>query len=109
MVLVLHILGFVTILVPLIHLAPRSTSSEVFAVFSNGGGWSSQGLSFVIGLLGDATDFLGRLQTLTSFCMRANLYEGTDGPFMYVNSVTAFSEFIRTGQHIPTPSSRFRS
>ena len=72
MVLVLHILGFVAILVPLVYLAPHSTPSEVFAVFSNGGGWSSQGLSFFIGLVGNATAFLGRLQTLNSLCMRAN-------------------------------------
>ena len=66
MVLVLHILGFVAILVPLVYLAPHSTSSEVFAVFLNGGGWNSQGLSFFIGLVGNATAFLGRLQIPTS-------------------------------------------
>ena len=32
MVLVLHILGFVAILVPLVYLAPHSTPSEVFTV-----------------------------------------------------------------------------
>ena len=60
MVLVLHILGFVAILIPLVYLAPHSTASEVFTVFLNGGNWSSQGLSFFIGLVGNATAFLGK-------------------------------------------------
>lgn len=38
MVLVLHVLGFVAILVPLVYLAPHSAPSEVFTVFINGGG-----------------------------------------------------------------------
>lgn len=61
MVLVLHILGFVAILIPLVYLAPHSAPSEVFSVFLNVGGWSSQGLSFFIGLVGNATSFLGKV------------------------------------------------
>ena len=111
MVLVLHILGFVAILIPLVYLAPHSTPSEVFAVFLNGGGWSSQGLSFFIGLVGNATAFLGRLQTLTSFYIRANLDEGTDGAIhvCQFSHGLFFLGLIRAGQHIPTLSSRFRS
>lgn len=59
MVLVLHILGFFAILIPLVYLAPHSAPSEVFTVFLNSGGWRSQGLSFFIGLIGNATAFLG--------------------------------------------------
>lgn len=61
MVLVLHILGFFAILIPLVYLAPHSAPSEVFTVFLNSGGWRSQGLSFFIGLIGNATAFLGKL------------------------------------------------
>ena len=60
MVLVLHILGFIAILIPLVHLAPHSAASEVFTVFVNGGNWNSQGLSFFIGLVGNAISFLGK-------------------------------------------------
>lgn len=111
MVLVLHILGFVAILVPLVYLAPHSTSSEVFAGFLNGGGWNSQGLSFFIGLVGNATAFLGRLQIPTSLCIRANFDEGTDGAIhvCQFNGGLSFPKFIRAGQHIPTPNFHFRS
>lgn len=62
LVLVLHVLGFVAILIPLVYLAPHSAPSDVFTVFLNTGGWSSQGLSFFIGLIGNATAFLGRFR-----------------------------------------------
>lgn len=64
MVLILHVLGFVAILIPLVYLAPHSAPSEVFTVFNNSGGWSSQGLSFFIGLVGNATAFLGGFMIL---------------------------------------------
>ena len=58
MVLILHILGLFAVLVPFVYLPPHSSPSEVFALFSNGGGWSFQGLSFFIGLVGNAIAFL---------------------------------------------------
>ena len=67
MVLVLHILGFVAIFIPLVYLAPHSTASEVFTVFLNGGNWNSQGLSFFIGLVGNASAFLGK----SSICVKS--------------------------------------
>ena len=79
MVLVLHILGFVAILIPLVYLAPHSAPSEVFTVFLNSDGWSSQGLSFFIGLIGNATAFLGKFSILTSLRITAKFVEGTDG------------------------------
>ncbi|KAL8811337.1 MAG: hypothetical protein Q9200_001864 [Gallowayella weberi] len=45
-VLIIHVVGFVCILIPLVYLAPHGTAKDVFATFSNGGGWSSNGLSF---------------------------------------------------------------
>ena len=62
-------------------------------------------------LLEYVTAFLGRLQTLTSLCIRANLDEGTDGAIhvCQFSHGVSFPEFARAGQHIPTPSPRFRS
>ena len=50
LVLVFHVLGFFAILIPLVYLASHSTASEVFGTFVNNGGWSTQGLSFFVGL-----------------------------------------------------------
>ncbi|KAI4688979.1 hypothetical protein J4E81_007696 [Alternaria sp. BMP 2799] len=48
-ILILHILGFFAILIPLVYLAPHSDAS-IFITFVNTGGWSTQGLSFMVGL-----------------------------------------------------------
>lgn len=58
-VLILHILGFFAILVPLTWLAPKASASDVFTTFQNAGGWSTQALSFFIGLNGNAVAFVG--------------------------------------------------
>lgn len=49
-VLFLHILGFFGIIVPLWVLAPRARASDVLLKFTNDGGWSSKGLSAMVGL-----------------------------------------------------------
>ena len=49
MVLVLHVLGFVAILISLVYLAPHSAPSEVFTVFLDSDDWGLQALSFFIG------------------------------------------------------------
>jgi choline transport protein len=49
LILILHILGFFAILIPLVYLAPHSNAS-IFTTFVNSGGWSAQGLSFMVGL-----------------------------------------------------------
>ena len=59
-VLMIHVMGFFAILVPIVYLAPHSTASEVFAKFSNSGGWESSGLSFFIGLSTSMFAFIGR-------------------------------------------------
>ena len=48
-VLVLHVTGFFAILITLVYLSPKSDRSEVFQSFTNGGGFSADGLSFLIG------------------------------------------------------------
>ncbi|MCJ1462540.1 hypothetical protein MMC07_001142 [Pseudocyphellaria aurata] len=57
--LVIHILGFFGILIPLVYLAPHGTPKDVFATFNNGGGWSSTGLSFFVGLTTSLYSFIG--------------------------------------------------
>ena len=58
-VLILHTLGFFAIIIPLIYLAPKDSAKDVFTTFQNDGGWSSQTLSFFIGLNGVAVAFVG--------------------------------------------------
>lgn len=57
-VLILHIMGFFAILVPLWVLAPRSSAKEVFTDFQNNG-WSSQGLSTLVGIISPTVSILG--------------------------------------------------
>ncbi|KAI5377396.1 hypothetical protein J4E82_003848 [Alternaria postmessia] len=49
LILILHLLGFFAILIPLVYLAPHSDAS-IFTTFVNTGGWSTQALSFMVGL-----------------------------------------------------------
>jgi choline transport protein len=58
-VLLLHILGFVATLVPLVVLGPHTSSERVFSNWNNNGGWPSQGLSFMVGLMGNVFAFVG--------------------------------------------------
>lgn len=57
-VLVLHICGFLAILIPVWILARRSDASAVFGEFQNGGGWSSIGLSDPVGILSPVFAFI---------------------------------------------------
>ncbi|KAF9701272.1 hypothetical protein EKO04_001168 [Ascochyta lentis] len=49
LILILHILGFFAILIPLVYLSDHSDAS-IFTTFVNSGGWSTQALSFMVGL-----------------------------------------------------------
>ncbi|KAI1657192.1 putative GABA permease [Daldinia decipiens] len=49
LILILHILGFLGILIPLVYVAPHGDAS-IFTTFVNEGGWPTQGLSFMVGL-----------------------------------------------------------
>ncbi|KAL9122705.1 MAG: hypothetical protein Q9187_000743 [Circinaria calcarea] len=49
--LILHVLYFFMLLIPLVHLAPQSSSIFVFKSFENSGGWSNNGVSWCIGLI----------------------------------------------------------
>ena len=57
---IFHICFFFVLLVPLVYLSPQSSAAFVFADFENAGGWSSNGVSWCIGLLTSAWSFVGR-------------------------------------------------
>lgn len=59
LILVLHVLGFFAILIPLITLGPHADAKEVFTTWTNNGGFSSQGLSFMVGIMGNVFAFVG--------------------------------------------------
>ena len=48
-ILVLHLSAFLAVLVPLVYFSPHGSAKDVFATFTNSGGWSSNGLSWFIG------------------------------------------------------------
>lgn len=58
-ILILHILGFFAILIPLAIFGPHQPASEVFKTFLNTGDWSTQGLSFMVGIIGSVYTFTG--------------------------------------------------
>ena len=60
-ILIFHVLGFFAILVPLVYMAPHGTASDVFTTFLNEGGFATQGLSFMVGLVGPVFCLLGKL------------------------------------------------
>ena len=93
--LVLHILGFVAILIPLVYLAPHGTASEVFTVFLNGGSWNSQGLSFFIGLVSNATAFLGKSSIAVGSYLSANLKKAPMEQYMYVIQVSSSNRCMK--------------
>lgn len=62
---ILHIVFFFVFLVPLVYLAPQSSAEFVFADFENAGGWSNDGVSWIIGMLISAWSFVGKFQLST--------------------------------------------
>ncbi|KAK5025079.1 hypothetical protein LTR13_010639 [Exophiala sideris] len=59
LVLILHIIGFFAVLIPLWVLAPLNSTDVVFTEFVNVGGWSSTGLSVMVGMLTTVYGMLG--------------------------------------------------
>ena len=58
-ILLLHTIGFFAILIPLVYYAPHGSAVDVFTIFLNKGGWDTQGLSFMVGLVGPVFSLLG--------------------------------------------------
>lgn len=59
LILILHVLGFFAILIPLVVLGPHSSGHEVFTTFLNTGGFATNGLSFMVGMMGNVFAFVG--------------------------------------------------
>lgn len=49
--LVIHVFGFLAIIIVFWVLSPRATAEVTFTHFTNGGGWSSTGLALMVGQL----------------------------------------------------------
>ena len=59
LVLMVHVVGFICIIVPLVYLGPHSSAKDVFAKFNNGGDWNTQASSFFVGLPASMFAFIG--------------------------------------------------
>ncbi|KAJ4158391.1 uncharacterized protein LMH87_008918 [Akanthomyces muscarius] len=58
-ILVLHITAFVGILVVLARMGEHGDAASVFTTFTNGGMWPNQGISVMVGMIGNAFAFIG--------------------------------------------------
>lgn len=58
-ILVLHILGIVAIIVPLVYLSPHASAASVFKTVLNEGSWPTQRLSYCVGFIGNVATFVG--------------------------------------------------
>lgn len=59
MIMVLHVGGFIAIIATLLSTSEIGTASSVFQTAFNSGGWSTQGLSYCVGFLGNVATFVG--------------------------------------------------
>lgn len=96
-VLVLHIFGFIAILVPLWVLAPLLSAHDVFLIFNDGGNWRSTGLAVLIGILSPQLSLIGpdaaahmseevknASKTIPRIMLAAMLFNGTLGFIMLI-------------------------
>ncbi|PMD37860.1 amino acid transporter-like protein [Hyaloscypha variabilis F] len=56
---VIHVVGFVAIMLVMGIMAPKHSAHFVFVEFSNTSGWSNDGVSWLVGLLSTVYPFLG--------------------------------------------------
>ena len=59
MVLIVHVFGFLAVLITLWVLGPRGDASTVFTTFNDYGGWGNDGLSALVGILAVMIPLLG--------------------------------------------------
>ncbi|KAE8317690.1 putative amino acid permease [Aspergillus transmontanensis] len=59
LVFVLHVVGFLAILITLTYMADHKSAKEVFTTWTNEGGWSSNGIVFFIWMQGSVFAFSG--------------------------------------------------
>lgn len=55
----IYVLGFFCLLIPFVYLGPHRSAQDVFAKFTNAGGWSDDGITFFIGLSTSVFTFIG--------------------------------------------------
>ncbi|KAF4962587.1 hypothetical protein FSARC_9365 [Fusarium sarcochroum] len=55
----IHVVGFVTIVIVLCVMSPKNSASFVFTEFTNYSGWENDGVSWLVGLLSAVYPFLG--------------------------------------------------
>lgn len=58
-ILVLHVCGFVAILVPFWVFSPHAPADRVFTEFNDGGDWRSKGLATLVGILSPFVSLIG--------------------------------------------------
>lgn len=59
-ILLIHVMGFLVLIVVLIYLSPtKNPASQVFGDLINGGGWETKTLSFFVGTVGSILAFIG--------------------------------------------------
>ncbi len=59
-ILLIHVLGFIATLITLVYLMPHSSAADVFFRSLNEGNWPSQGLSYLVGFIGNVATFVGK-------------------------------------------------
>ena len=82
---VIHFLGFLGVMLPLIVLGPHGSATEVFTTFINGAGWPRHGLSFIIGIIGNVWTFVGMFCDYGFGCLALmvdEIFQAWMGPFM---------------------------
>ncbi|KAI3335885.1 amino acid/polyamine transporter I [Ustulina deusta] len=57
-ILLIHVLGFIATLITLVYLMPHSSAADVFFRSLNEGNWPSQGLSYLVGFIGNVATFV---------------------------------------------------
>lgn len=58
-ILLVHILGFIAVLIALLYLSPHGSAKGVFFPTLNEGNWQTQGLSLCVGFIGNVATFVG--------------------------------------------------
>ena len=58
-VLIIHFVGWLGVMLPLVVLGPHGSATEVFTQLVNGAGWPENGISFMIGVIGNVWVFVG--------------------------------------------------
>lgn len=70
-ILIIHVLGFLAILITLLYTAPHGTAASVFTVSLNEGKWPTQGLSYCVGFIGNVATFVGEFLIQTRVRIRS--------------------------------------